>query len=470
MVLTVASRQLVEHACHVAIRAGVVPGMSLAHARALLGGDLALFTTAHEPDEDQRRLGVLARWAERWSPVVCVDPPDGILIDLTGTEHLFGGEAKMLSRIERSLRRFGLTARLGIASTVGTAWAVARYGPHTRTHVQAGHERDALAPLDIRALRIDAAAIEALHEIGVRHVQEVLSLPRSSLPARYGPQLTRRLDQATGLLAEPIFRLPEKVEFTATLELPGGTTAWESVHAATFETLQRLTTLLESRGQGLRELTAVFDRIDHAQAMLQVRISRASRCPRHLWKLLCPRLERVQLGEGVEKITLTAGDIAPVTQRQTDLLGDHAGRGDDACFAQVLDVIANRIGRGRVLMPLLRQSHRPERIATMVPMADQRPACMPMTTPPHRPSHLIEPPEPIRVMALHPDGPVGRIWRQGVELAVRTCSSPERVGGEWWRSHEPIREYFRVEDEQGRWLWLFRDARRGDWFIHGEWT
>ena len=127
VVLTAASRQLVEHACHVAIRAGVVPGMSLAHARALLGNDLTLFTIPHEPNEDQRRLVVLARWAERWSPVVCVDPPDGILIDLTGTEHLFGGEAKMLSRIERSLRRFGLTARLGIASTVGTAWAVARY-------------------------------------------------------------------------------------------------------------------------------------------------------------------------------------------------------------------------------------------------------------------------------------------------------------------------------------------------------
>lgn len=470
MVSTVASRQLVEHACNVALRAGVSPGMTLAHARALLGHVPTLLIAPHEPGEDQRRLAILARWAERWSPVVCVDPPDGLLMDLTGTEHLFGGEARMIARVAHSLHRFGLTARLGIASTVGAAWAVARYGSLARTHVEAGCERDAIAPLDIGALRIDAPVVEALHEIGVRHVQDVLALPRSSLPARYGPQLTWRLDQATGLLNEPIFRLPEKVEFTTSIELPGGTTAWESIHAATRDGLERLTTLLESRGQGLCELTVIYERIDHGQGVLQVRVSRASRCPRHLWKLLRPRLERLQLGDGVEQITLAGGDIAPVQQRQAEFLGERAASSDDAGLAQMLDVIANRIGRDRVLVPVLRESHRPEQMVTMVPVTDERPACSWIDLPPYRPSHLIEPPEPVRVMALRPDGPVGRVWREGVELAVRSCSAPERIGGEWWRSHEPIRDYFRVQDEHGHWLWLFRDARNGDWFLHGEWT
>lgn len=444
--------------------------MTLAHARALLGKVSTLYLAPHEPQEDQRRLNMLARWAERWSPVVSIDPRDGLLIDLTGGEHLFGGEAAMVARIGRSLQRLGLTARLGVASTIGAAWAVARFAPNPCTFVQSGDEQEAVGTLDVRALRVDPAVIESLEEIGIRTIAEVMALPRAALPARYGPELIRRIDQMVGLLYEPIYRLPEKIEFTASMELPGGTTAWESVHAASHDALLQLTGLLEQRGQGLRQLTAVYDRIDHGQAMVQVRVSRATRNIKHLWKLLHPRLERMQLGEGVETITLHAGDIAPVQQQQANYLGDRSGGSDDAAFAQMLDVIANRIGRDRVLAPVLHNTHRPERMVSMQPVSDQLPIATAVEVPHCRPSKLIEPPEPIRVMALWPDGPVGRFWRDGVESAVTFCSSPDRIGGEWWRAQESIRDYFRVQDERGVWLWLFRDAKSGEWFVHGEWA
>ncbi|MBL8964832.1 MAG: DNA polymerase Y family protein [Phycisphaeraceae bacterium] len=473
VVSTVASRQLVEHACARSLHAGVLQHMTLAHARALLGNVERLYIAPHEPDEDRRQLGVLARWSERWSPVVSVDPPDGLIIDLTGVEHLFGGEEAMAARVEHALRRLGLTASLGIASTVGAAWAVARHGHHRRMHVKPGHEREALVHLPVAALRIQPSAITALDEVGIRTIGEALALPRSSLPARYGSEMVMRLDQATGHLHEPVFRLPEKIDFTACIELPGGTTAWESTHAATHDALRRLTDLLESRGQGLRELTAYYDRIDRGRSVVQVRVSRASRAVQHLWNLIRPRLERVQLGEGVERITLAAGGMAPVKERQFECLGaaaNRADRADDAAFSQMLDVIANRIGRDRVVIPVVRESHRPERMVTMAPITVARQDRPIADLPRHRPSHLIEPPEPVRVMALWPDGPVARVRRQGVDLSVRYCSALERIGGEWWRSPEHARDYCRVQDEHGRWLWVFREARSGEWFIHGEWA
>ncbi len=72
-------------------------------------------------------------------------------------------------------------------------------------------------------------------------------------------------------------------------------------------------------------------------------------------------------------------------------------------------------------------------------------------------------------MALHPDGPVRRVRWEGRDHVILTSVGPERIGPEWWKGREATRDYFRVQDEGGRWLWLFREADGGRWFVHGEW-
>ncbi len=445
--------------------------MSLAHARALLGKH-TLHVCPHEPDQDLQGLGVLARWAERWSPVVSVDAPDGLLLDISGCEHLFGGERAMALRIAARFASLGITASLAVASTVGAAWGAARFGtsPGPR-HVEAGCERAAIQPLPLAALRADAGAIESLHEVGVRTVGELLALPRAALPARYGAGLIRRMDQSLGLLPEPVFRLPAETAFRSLIELPGGTTALESVEAASRDALARLCELLEQRGQGLRHLRAVYDRIDHQQSVLVLRVTRATRNVRHLWSLLRPGLERMQMGEGIERLCMLAGGVTAVQERQETIFAVERGAGDDgAGFAETLDLMIHRLGRDRVLIPVLEQSHRPERSFALRPVVDGLVGARVELPPLHRPSRLIEPPEPVRVVALRPDGPVARLWRGGREITVAHCVGPERIGGEWWRCSESIRDYFRALDDRGVWLWLFRDGRSGEWFVHGEWA
>lgn len=434
-------------------------------------------------DQDARRdaltLGALARWSERFSPVVAVDPPDGLLVDLTGCEHLFGGEMAMAAAARDGLRLLGFAARIGIASTVGTAWAVARFGRGAISRVPDGEERRALASMPIAALRVDGATIEALREVAVERVGEVLNLPRSSLPARYGDELLHRIDQALGTLPEPIARLPERVSFIASRELPGGTTQLEAIDGVVRLLLAQLRGLLERHEAGLRRLELTFARVDAATIPMHLIVTRPTRSEKHLWTLLRPKVERLDMGYGVERITLAASHVARMPHRQEALHRDeHGGENtlaEDAAFAETLDTIANRFGPDRVLRMELRASHLPEHAACLVPIHEPATKAGAEESarwyvPADRPSRLLNPPEPVRVLAVTPDGPVIRLWSGDTERRVLGSIGPERLSAAWWNRREPARDYFRVQEESGRWLWLYQDRHSREWFVHGEWV
>jgi protein ImuB len=521
VVCRVSQREVVAHACALALRAGVTAGMALSHARALLNGGrggegAGPIVVPHQPRRDAAALLALARWATRWSPVVAVDGADGLLVNIAGCEHLFGGERALATIVQGKMAELGLTARVGVASTVGAAWALARHGPGgvgggTVSIAPPGGERAALLPMPVAALRVGAATVEALGEVGVTRVGEVLNLPRAMLPARYGAELLRRIDQALGAAFEHVVGVSEPAPMRVSMELPGGTVAWESVAAAARHLLTRLAGLLEEREAGLRRLDAHFDRIDPAplarRATLTVQTARPVRSREHLWSLLRPKLEGLNLGHGVEVVTMEAGGVGVVRHRQGGLPGGlNGGAGGaggegaegatdaredaDAAVDLAIDTLANRLGAERVRRVVLRASHRPERAAETVAAFDhagekparsevRRAGPVPALGPapgPERPSVLIDPPEPARVMALSPDGPVMAVSWRGRDARVVSCAGPERISGEWWRGREPARDYFRAQEESGRWLWLFREAGGGGaggaaaWFVHGEWA
>jgi protein ImuB len=95
---------------------------------------------------------------------------------------------------------------------------------------------------------------------------------------------------------------------------------------------------------------------------------------------------------------------------------------------------------------------------------------------PPRPIRLFAPPEPIEASWLLPDDPPFRFtWRRRAHRVER-ADGPERIAEEWWTgigtmSADAIRDYYRVEDEEGRRFWLFRAGLPGSqpsrWFVHG---
>lgn len=454
-----------------ALAEGAAPGMAVAKAQALIPG---LVMQDAEPPDDEAALDRLAVWAlRRYSPVVAADPPDGLRLDMTGASHLLGGEAAFVADLAQRLADSGFDARIAIAPTHGAAHALARFGAGPTLLVAPDDLGAALAPLPIAALRLDVAARDALRRLGVDTVGELEALPRGSVALRFGPEVGRRLDQAYGRVSEPLtlVEAPELVRARRDFAEPIG--APETLARYTGKLVVQLCAALETQGLGARRLDLLFHRVDNRIEVIRAGTAKPLRDVKCMTRLLCDRIETVAPGFGIERMTLTASVAEPLDYRAgASSLIDPAAPD----LSDLVDILANRVGGGRLYRCAPAESEVPERgVRHVEPLAPPIGAAWPADWP--RPSRLFDPPAPVEAIALLPDQPPVSFTWAGVRRRVRRADGPERIFGEWWlRDGElaAVRDYFQVEDEMGDRFWLFRrgdgeDSGTGDhrWFLHG---
>ncbi|MBB3952633.1 Y-family DNA polymerase [Aureimonas jatrophae] len=455
-------------------QAGLHVGMPAAKAQALVPG---LAVLEADPAGDADALDRLSVWALRFSPVVAADPPDGLVIEVTGTDHLHGGEEELLRGLVDRFASSGLEAWAAVADTWGAAHAAARYAGATLAIVASGEAEPALAHLPLAALRLDDALLMDLRVLGLATVGDAADQPRAPLTLRFGPQLARRLDQAFGVLPEPIdpVRSPDLVEVRRVFAEPIG--APETLRRYTGKLVDALVVELERRHVGARRLDLLFGRVDNRWEAVRIGTSRPDRDAKRLTRLLCDRIETVDPGFGVEVMTLAATmvDLLGATQCAASLIeGD--GLDPAADIADLIDVLANRVGDRRLYRFAPVASDVPERSVKRVePLSLDDGASWDDHWP--RPARLLPRPEVIDTVALLPDHPpVSFTWR-GSRRRVRRADGPERVFGEWWKREAElatVRDYFRVEDEGGERYWIYRSgdgehAETGShrWYLHG---
>jgi protein ImuB len=463
-------RRAVVAADRAAQALGVLPGLALAQAQARVPD---LHIEPADPAADAAALARLALWAlRRYSPVVAIDLPDGLLIDATGVAHLFGGETALLDELRVRLTAARLGSRVALAGTVGAAHALARFGPRPAMIVASGETDAEVASLPLAALRLDPTLVERLRRLGFESIADLAATPRAPLALRFGSEPGRRLDQMFGRLAEPIqpIRWPELIQVRHAFAEP--IAAPETLACYIGQLVEALCPLLEAQGLGARRLDLLFHRVDNLVQAVRVGTAKPVREVERLTRLLTDRLENVDPGFGVEVMTLAAILVEPLAYRQDDTLGRTA----DADVSDLVDILANRIGADKLYRAAPAESDLPERaVRRVAPLAPPVGATWPAHWP--RPSRLLSPPEPVDTVALLPDQPpVHFIWR-GVRRRVRRADGPERVFGEWWhRDPETaaVRDYFVVEDESGERFWLYRsgdgeDPATGDrrWYVHG---
>jgi protein ImuB len=488
LVQTVAGARRVTRCCERAAAAGVRNGMTLAHARALMtdgAGDGDVHVEPFDEERGTRALAALATWAVRFSPVVAVDPPDGLLLDVTGCERLFHGERRLVNLIANSVEWLGFSTRVATARTYGAAWATARFGAHARTIADAGTERETLAALPVEALRIDPDTVAALREVAIDRIGHLLVLERRDLAARFGLDLVRRLDQALGREAEVIEPIRPLAPVRVERAFDGPVRQLEAVTITVREMVGELAQILERREGGARRLDLACERLDAEELRVRVELSRPSRRARHLWSLLAPKVETIHLGYGIERLTLTATRVGalPHVQQARWGAGEGGGGAGDRALGELVDTLAVRLGPHRTVQVEPAASHVPERAfrpVAVTPDARSAPADATGTDAAgpaglsERPSILFTRPEPADVIAITPDGPPSWVrWRTVPRTVVVACG-PERIGAEWWGERngegDGTRDYFKVQDEAGRWLWLYRDLESGRWFVHGQWA
>ena len=469
--------------------------MTLAHARALLpaGGEIRIEPAT--PRRDAAALERLALWSMRFSPTVAPDPPEGLLLDITGCQRLFRGEGRLLECLAKDLQSLGLTTRLAAAPTIGCAWAVARFGPDACAMIGDGDDdiRAAVALLPVAALRLEADIQDALAMIGIERIEHLFDLPRAALPSRFGADLLLRLDQALGRALETINPIRPVQPVTAQRVFDGPTRQLEAIQITVRQLIAQLQVHLRQRESGALRLDLHLSRIDAAPVYLSVALSRPSRDPKHLWSLLQPQVEKVDLGYGVEQLDLTATRVAPLPHEQTTAWADVEVPGSKHLSrrcGQMLDRLTTRLGADRVRRFDVIETHVPERVFVSRPVLESPPShqCAAQLTAADRPSLLLASPEPLEVIAVSPDGPPSWLKWRGRAQRIVSSLGPERIAGQWWaegtqaRRHEGTkggggpegtggtRDYFKVQDEQGRWLWVYRQLESNCWFVHGQWA
>ncbi len=471
------------------LAAGARAGMLLADARALCP-DLAAVPA--DPAGDLAALEKLALWAQRWGPWSALDPPDGLLVDVTGAAHLFGGEDALLADVTRAFAARGLTARAALAPTAGAAWALSHYARPRAILAPDDDPLRQLGDLPVAALRLDDDVLTVLRRLGIKRLGELAGVSgagedpgqeagaRDALRRRFrnhrspaaNPLL--RLDQLLGRVPEPLLPVIERPMPLVQRRLMEPLRHRNLLDRVVEDLAADMVRALEARGEGARRLELALWRVDGEVLSRRIELAAATREASHITRLFAARLDDVEAGFGIEAVQLRASWSEPLSLSQADL--DAAAEDHGTALAACIDRLTVRLGPKAVTRPVARASHIPERAQSWQPPLAPVPPSQGALAFHTRPLKLLDRAEPIAVLYASPDGVPQRFrWRGNVREVCRV-EGPERIAPEWWRERSTarLRDYYRIEDEAGRRYWIYRqgtlgDGRGGvpDWFLQG---
>ncbi len=487
--------------------AGLARGQPLRDATAMCP---ALVTRTEDALAEATFLTVLRRWAGKFSPWVAEEPPEALVIDLTGCAHLFGGEAALLAEVEGDCASLGLTVRAGVADTRGAAWALARYagatpaalrngdaveqearatrsraakrrgwappvapGPAAEGLAQGviaapGHTRRAIGALPVAALRLEAGAVEGLSRLGLRRVDDLMGLPRAALARRFGTHVLRRLDQALGVEPEPVAPTRAPLHFAVRLTLPEPIGLVTDVQAGIDRLLPALCERLRARGRGARRVRLEAFRADGGVQRAEIGLAQPADTPDRIRPLLALKLDALKAGFGFDVLRLEALDTEPVY----DTTHQGPGATPGTALSDLIGRLGARLGLEAVTRLHPAASHIPEKCVTVHVAAFSAPHPDPWPEPrAPRPLTMFRP-EPVQG-GEGPQVPLAFRWRRR-EFTTARARGPERIAPEWWLD-DPAwrsgpRDYWFVEAADGTRLWLFYahgGQVTGGWFCQG---
>ena len=444
---------------------GVYSTMAAADAKALCTGLQVFDAVTGTEAKLLRRLGL---WCIRYTPLVAVDLPDGLLLDISGCDHLWGGERGYLKEIVLKLRALGYDARAAISDTMGAARAVARFGKVTPI-IAPGKQGEALLGLPPSALQLEPLILERLQKLGLRTIGSFISMPRRELRRRFGEILLLRLGQALGVEDEVLVPLIPPVPFVERLPCLEPICTAVGIDIAIQKLLEALCLRMQSEGKGLRKAILKCYRVDGKLVSVGISTTRGSYSVSHLCKLFELQVSKIEPALGIELFVLEAPKVEDVDTVQEKLWAGRPGL-EDTALSELLDRIATKVGPERIRRYLPSENYWPERSLRLATSLQETPSTSWRTDRP-RPVRLLPRPESIEVMSLLPDYPPKVFTYNGRRHVVAKSDGPERIEREWWQdTGKQHRDYYAVEDTDGQRYWVFRSGHfneKPEWFLHG---
>jgi protein ImuB len=441
-------------------RLGLYRGQPLANARAMIEG---LAIVPADEKSDLALLDNIADWCDRFTPLVATDPSDGLLLDVTGVTHLFGGEAAMLSHVREKIAAQGFTVQAAIAGTSLAARALAHYA--NGTIALPGEEATILGPLPIAALDCGEEKLRALKRAGLKTIAQVADRGRAELVARLGANFLTRLHVMLGAEEKPIMPRRPLPDLRAEQRFAEPVVTQEVITKSLHTLAVALSEILEREGQGLRLLEAVFFRADGKVQRIAIKTGAPLRDPDVMLRLLNQRLDALadplDAGFGFDLIRLEAC-LAEKTHAAEASFDTHENARWHIAF--LLDRLSARFGEHRVQRFVPQDTHIPEAQSVAIPAQDRDfdgtwTRRRRDIDPPLRPLRMLERPEEIHFVAASvPDGPPAHFQWRRARFKVSRAEGPERIAMDWWRKENSTRDYYRVETQDGQRFWLYRDG------------
>lgn len=445
----------------------ITVGMALADARALVP---ELHVEDYSGELVTRLLKKFAEWCIKYTPFVALDDNRGLILDVTGCAHLWGGDFNYLKEIITQIRAKGYNARGAMASTIGMAWANCHYG-RLNPIILPGQEREVLSSMHAAALRLDGSILELLVKLGLSEIGSFISMHRSALRRRFDQQLLRRLDQALGNQQEIVQPVIPIVLYHERLPCLEPIRTRKGIEIALQKLLEGLCNRLAREGKGLRKAILKGHRIDGQLVSVSIGTSMASHHEEHLFKLFSLEIGNIRPELGIELFILEAPVVEEVDANQQSIWNAATGGLEDSKVAELLDRIAGKIGTDAIHRFLPDKHHWPERSVAATKSLSEETA-IPWQDDRLRPVVLLPSPALITVTAPIPDYPP-MLFRYCDKIhRIKKADGPERIEAEWWMEDGEHRDYYCVEDTEGKRYWVFRlghyhESQPPDWYLHG---
>lgn len=462
IVAEIRSALRITHLSEAAARAGLTPGLSLTDARAICP---ALLTEPADPVREESLLRALHRWADSLSPVVGLDLPDGLILDITGCAHLFGGEREMAVMALNRLEDLQIKARAGIADTKGGARALARFGPGPVTLAAPGELRGALSGLPLAALGLPDSLTIDLRRTGLQTIGQLYDIRAAELTRRFGFELTATLQRTLGFTPDPLVCAKAEPVYAARATLPEPIGYLADLERVLARLADAVCARLANAGAGARRFHLTVRCVDSGDHHMMAGFARPTAAPDALLQQFRAPLDKLRITFGADGFRLLAELVEPLHPHQRRL--DRATEIDQS-WSDLVSTLGNRLGHDRVRLFQPADSHLPEREYTTVEAMAH--AGDPVWThgPRPRPIRIYDRPEPLRVET--PGRPPLRFeWRRTF-YETEAAEGPERLAGEWWRRGDRrLRDYWRVQTRAGPRLWLLHYPGReaSDWYVAG---
>jgi protein ImuB len=422
--------------CNAAAAAcGVRLGMAASAAQALADG---LVVRRRDPAAEQESLAGLAVWAGRFTPSVSLEPPAGLLLEISTCLSLHRGLTKLLKLARSGINEMGYAAMMACAPTSHGAWLLAKAGIEKAVRDPARLEQ-ILAALPLALLDQPPAVLEGLERVGARTIGDCLRLPRGGVARRFGQALLDEIDLALGRLPEARAFFVPPANFERSLELPAPVRDAEALQFAAHRLLPELEGFLTLRQAGVQELELVCRHERRDPTLIRLGLAKQTRDASRMQLLLRETLGRTRLEAPVHTIVLRAPRVLPLPGSNTDLFQ----KAREADGDLLLERLRIRLGKDAVYGVETAADHRPENAWRVC----EAPAGAAANR--HRPLWLLPRPLPCH------DG------------RLKLTSGPERIESGWWDGGDVARDYYMAEDRSGAQLWVYCDRVSGEWYVHG---